>query len=116
MTITHAELVQKLTKPGEQIAAEITPKDLDLWHCATGVAGEAGELLDAIKKMAIYRKPLDLTNVIEEIGDVEYFLERIRATLGITREQTIEHNIAKLTKRYGDTYSNQAAQVRSDKQ
>jgi len=71
--------------------------------------------LDAIKKSAIYKKTLDRPNVIEELGDLEFYMQGLRSALGITREDTLRHNISKLTKRYGDKYSNQAAQARADK-
>jgi NTP pyrophosphatase (non-canonical NTP hydrolase) len=81
----------------------------------TGVSGEAGELLDAIKKYVVYNKPIDLENVIEELGDLEFYMEKIRQNLGITREQTLVANIEKLGKRYANGYSDKAAQERADK-
>jgi NTP pyrophosphatase (non-canonical NTP hydrolase) len=80
-----------------------------------GVSGEAGELLDAIKKWAIYQKPLDIDNVIEELGDIEFYLEGIRQKLGLNRNMILEHNIEKLRRRYGTKYTNEAAQRRADK-
>lgn len=115
--IVFSDMVAALSKPGEVIVRELTPADAELTHMAMGVSGEAGELLDAIKKVTIYRKPIDMENVIEELGDLEFFMERIRQMTGITREQTIQANIAKLGKRYSQgTYSNTQAQVRADKQ
>jgi len=113
--MTHAELVQSLKKTPEAIANEITHSDLDIIHMGIGISGEAGELLDAIKKKAIYQKELDRENVVEELGDLEFYMEGLRQATGITREETIEHNIAKLTKRYGKQYSNEAAHARADK-
>lgn len=109
-------LVAALVKPGESIVAELTPGKADLLHMAVGVAGEAGELVDAIKKHVIYNKPIDLDNVIEELGDMEFYMERIRQRLNIRREETIEATIAKLQRRYESmAYSDAAAQTRADK-
>jgi len=114
--ISHAELVEKLAKPGEDIIAQLTPEKAHLWHMATGASGESGELEDAIKKHVIYNKPLDRENVIEELGDLEFYLEGIRQGLGLTRDEVLQANIAKLAKRYPQmTYSNAAAQERADK-
>ena len=114
--ITYSQMVDTVVKPGEAIIAELTPATADLLHMAAGVAGEAGELLDAIKKNAIYGKPLDHDNVIEELGDLEFYMERIRQRCGIRREDTLKHNVFKLAKRYENlVYSNQAAQDRADK-
>jgi NTP pyrophosphatase (non-canonical NTP hydrolase) len=114
--ITHPELVKALVKPGETIARELTGSDANLWHMASCIPGEAGELFDAVKKRVIYRKILDRDNVIEELGDLEFYLEGLRQELGITREECLQANIHKLSKRYMDLkYSNQAAQARADK-
>ena len=117
MSIVYSDMVAALTKKGEVIAAELTAKDAHLLHMVFGVSGEAGELLDAVKKAVIYRKPLDRENVIEEVGDLEFYMEGLRQGLGITRQETIDANVAKLSKRYeGLKYSDQSAQLRADKQ
>lgn len=112
----HREMVAALVKDGAVIKDELTPLQAHLWHMATGVAGEAGELLDAIKKHAIYQKPLDIDNVIEELGDLEFYMEGLRDALGIQREVTLAHNMRKLAKRYSSgSFSNAEAQNRADK-
>lgn len=113
--IIFEEMVQALAKSGEQIAAEMTGHDAHLLHMVVGISGEAGELLDAVKKSVIYRKPLDMENVIEELGDLEFYLQDLRRALNITREQTLQANIEKLGKRYAAGYSDAAAQNRADK-
>lgn len=115
-SILHHEMVSVLVKSGDTIVAEMTGPDAHMMHMAIGVSGEAGELLDAIKKRVIYRKPLDRDNVVEELGDLEFYLEGIRQGLGITREECLAANIVKLQKRYeGLKYSDQSAQDRADK-
>ena len=112
----HADLVAALAKPGADILATLTPHNCNLLHMAVGISGEAGELLDAIKKTTVYCKPLDRAKVVEELGDMEFYMEGLRQALGITREETLAGNIAKLAKRYASgSYSNQQAQVRADK-
>lgn len=109
-------MVKALAKPGHEIIKEITPLKAHCLHMAVGVCGEAGELIDAVKKNVMYNKPLDIANVVEELGDIEFYLEGLRQELGITREQTIEHNIEKLGVRYsGGKFSNESAQERADK-
>lgn len=116
-SIVFSDMVAKLVKDGAQIKRELTPEQADMLHMAVGVSGEAGELLDAIKRYTIYQKELDLENVIEELGDLEFFMERIRQLTGVTREQTLVANIQKLGTRYSaGKYTNEQAQVRADKQ
>jgi len=110
------EMVAGLAKPGQDIINGLTPQTADALHMALGICGEAGELADAVKKWAIYLKDLDRENVVEELGDLEFYMEHIRQLIGITREETIQYNIQKLGKRYeGHIYSDQQAQDRADK-
>ena len=112
----HQDTVRALAKPGGEIAANITAEEAHLLHMAVGVCGEAGELLDAIKKHVIYRQPLDQDNVIEELGDIEFYLEGLRQGAGVDRRCALERNVAKLRARYGKAYSDQAARARKDKE
>ncbi|MEK9783005.1 MAG: nucleoside triphosphate pyrophosphohydrolase family protein [Opitutales bacterium] len=112
----HSTLVSDLKKSSKEIINELKPEQADALHMAIGIAGEAGELLDAIKKWAIYQKPLDLENVIEELGDLEFYMEGLRQSLNLTRIETLMENIAKLQKRYSKgEYSNEQANERADK-
>lgn len=114
--ISFEDMVAVLAKDGDAILSEMTPEQAHLLHMAVGIAGEAGELLDAVKKHVIYQKPLDILNVIEELGDLEFYMEGLRKPLDLTRQQTIDANIAKLGLRYkGFKYSNDSAQARVDK-
>jgi NTP pyrophosphatase (non-canonical NTP hydrolase) len=112
----HPELVKRLFKPGEDILQSLGPLDCQLLHAVLLISGEAGELLDSLKKAIIYRQPIDLVHVREELGDIEFGLEALRQCLNIDRDETIEHNIIKLQTRYGSTYSDKSAQERKDKQ
>lgn len=116
LDMLHAELVSKLRKDPITIRESLTPVDCDRIHMTLGICGEAGELLDAIKKAVIYRLPLDRDNVIEELGDIEFYLEGFRQSLDIDRQLTLETNIKKLQKRYlANRYSDKAAKERLDK-
>lgn len=112
----YNEFVRMLAKPGDEIAASLTPEQAHLLHMAVGISGEAGELLDAVKKHVVYNKELDLENVIEELGDLEFYMQGVRNGLGINRAQVIAHNMKKLGVRYEKGYSDKAAQKRADKQ
>lgn len=113
----HLGLVLALAKPGADILNELTADQAHMLHMAVGVSGEAGELLDAVKKHTVYQKELDILNIIEELGDLEFYMAGLRDILGIAREETLRANIEKLRKRYPQgNYSNQSAQLRADKE
>lgn len=115
--VSHAQLVSRLAKPGQDIVNTLSAENAHLLHMAVGVSGEAGELLDAVKKAVIYNKPLDRVNMIEELGDLEFYMEGIRAAIGVSRGEVLHANTEKLMKRYsGLSYSDKAAQDRADKQ
>jgi NTP pyrophosphatase (non-canonical NTP hydrolase) len=85
-------------------------------HCALGVAGEAGELADAIKKEVIYGKLMDRANIVEELGDLRFYMEGIANIYDISDQEILQGNANKLAKRYKSlTYSGEAAIARADK-
>lgn len=87
-----------------------------LYHATLGISGESGELADAIKKHLAYGKELDVENVIEELGDLRFYMQALQNLLGITEDQVIQANANKLSKRYrGLRYTDAAAIYRADK-
>ena len=43
-------------------------------HMGLGIVGEMGEIVDQLKKAYIYGKPLDQVNIVEEVGDVAWYV------------------------------------------
>lgn len=87
----------------------------DLLHAAIGISGEAGELLDAVKKTWVYGKRLDSVNIIEELGDIMFYVQMAALNQNISLANVIELNMVKLQLRYPDGYTDQAALARADK-
>lgn len=115
--VHHGIMVSKVAKTSEDLLKDLSPFSTQLLVMAGCICGEAGEIFDAVKQVACYRKPLDIQNLVEELGDMEFYLERLRQEAGITREETLQVNINKLAKRYPNfEYSNQRAHERADKQ
>ena len=115
-TTPYQQFVNSIVKPGDEIIRQITPQQAHLLHMAVGVSGEAGELLDAIKKHCVYQKPINMDNVIEEAGDILFYLTGLLNDLNISVEDCVKANIDKLSKRYpAGSYSNAAAIARADK-
>jgi len=113
----YRQFVRSLCKAGSIIAAELTPDDAHKLHMAIGASGEAGELLDAIKKACIYRKPLDVANVREECGDILFYVTGLLDSIGCNLDEVISENMSKLSTRYQSlAFSNHDAIARADKQ
>ena len=88
----------------------------NLAHMALGITGEAGEVADVIKKHYAYDKALDTAHLVEEVGDIMFYLNGLLMELGVEWEAVLERNIAKLEARYPDKFTQDAAIVRSIKQ
>lgn len=91
-------------------------KDADgFMHAAIGISGEAGEVLDAVKKTWVYGKTLDIENLIEELGDIEFYMQALRSLINVEREEVLRANVAKLRLRYPMGYTDALAIARLDK-
>ncbi len=80
--IIHNEMVKALAKSGEVILQEMTGNDAHLMHMALGISGEVAELVDAILSDNQGKKT-NKENIIEELGDLEFYIEGICQGLDI---------------------------------
>ena len=83
-----------------------------LMHSAFGMATEAGEFLDALKKHVFYGKELDRVNLREELGDMFWYIAIACDELGVDFEPIMQRNIEKLKARYGEKFTEEAAENR----
>lgn len=101
---------------GDNIFTSHGKSMIGVHYDAARLAMQSGLLLDQAKKMAIYVKPIDAGQVLVALHGIELFMESVRQHFGITHEECLEHNVAKLGKRYkGHNYSNEQANERADK-
>ena len=94
---------------------EMEPRDR-IGHGALGLAGEAGECADLLKKVVYFGHDLDRDKVRAELGDVLWYLAVLADACGLTLDEVAEANVAKLRKRYGDGWDEQASKDRADLQ
>lgn len=112
----YSKMVLRLAKPPTEIYNSLTPVRVNLLHACLGIVSEAGELADTTKKTCMYNQAIDLDNILEELGDLEFYMELMRQVTGITREATLESNMRKLALRYASGYTDEAAKKRADKE
>lgn len=87
-----------------ELISEDGKKDMVL-NGVLGLAGESGECCDIIKKYKFQGHPLNKEDLIEEIGDVLWYVAQTASGLGITLEEVAQCNLDKLHKRYhGNTF------------
>lgn len=78
-----------------------TQFELELLHAAIGIAGEAGEVVDLIKKFTFgFKSNIQRERLVEELGDLEFYMESLRKTLDITRDEVLKANVNKLDARF----------------
>jgi len=75
---------------------------LDMLHSAVGISGEAGELLDHMKKAVWQDHQIDVSYIALELGDVLFYLTSMCNCIGADINEIRKLNIEKLTKRYPD--------------
>lgn len=73
---------------------------------ALGLAGEAGEVVDDIKKKYFHGRDIDPNHTVEELGDVMWYVANIATQLGTSLDEIIQINVDKLSKRYEKVYGN----------
>lgn len=79
--------------------------DWEKMVCGLGIAGEAGEVADLIKKEVGHGHEPKYEKVMEELGDVMWYVARIAELYGFTMSDIATYNINKLKARYPDGFS-----------
>jgi len=110
----HMSLVRYLKKDCHEIRESLHYGKVDLLHAALGLAGEAGEVTEVIKKHVINGRELDREDLLNEVGDVLFYMGLLLNTLNFTLDDALQANIDKLSARYPQGYSDKAARERLD--
>lgn len=74
---------------------------------AMGMAGESGEVVDLYKKVLFHGHELDYDKLIEETGDVLWYVTAMALALDISLEEIAKRNIEKLKKRYPEKFTSE---------
>lgn len=79
-----------------------------------GLAGEAGETLDMIKKWIFHEKDLDREHFKKELGDVMWYMAMICYSFGFDLDEILQMNIDKLKARYPEGFDTERANHRAE--
>ena len=71
---------------------------------ALGLAGEAGEVVDDIKKRIFHGREVPMEHTKEELGDVLWYIANIATECHLSLEEILEENVEKLLARYPEKY------------
>ena len=79
-------------------------KDLKIVEGVMGLAGEAGECVDMVKKTVFQGHELDKEHLAKELGDVAWYLAESADAIGYDLETIFLKNLNKLKKRYPEGF------------
>jgi NTP pyrophosphatase (non-canonical NTP hydrolase) len=80
-----------------------------LLHAAMGTATEAGEVVDILKKHVFYGKKIDKIHLLEELGDLLWYISIAIDALDSDFETVMKMNQKKLFSRYKDKFTSDEA-------
>lgn len=101
------------TSAATSTSLKYDPELITLIHGVIGMFGEAGEMMEHLHAVLTGGAELDRVNLLEELGDLEWYVACVHRFLGTTSTQARVANIAKLDKRYpGRRFTRQASENR----
>ena len=84
----------------------LSKKDV-LINGVMGLCGESGEAIDIVKKHLAQGHDLNKEHLIEELGDIAWYLAETAYALDISLEEVLKINIEKLKNRYPNGFDTQ---------
>ena len=75
-----------------------------LSNAALGLAGEAGEVADIVKKHLYQGHDLDKEKVVKELGDCMWYIALMCDCIDVSLDDVMVENIKKLMDRYPDGF------------
>lgn len=89
----------------QRLAQRTSPDGHDrILNGVLGLAGEAGECADLVKKALFQGHELDRDHLIDELSDVAWYIAETATGLGVSMSEILNHNIEKLKRRYPDGF------------
>lgn len=95
---------------------EIPGDQLMLVWCATGLAGETGELVELVKKGVFHRHGITRGQIAKELGDCLWYIAGVASVLSLDLGEIMRANIDKLKVRYPNGFSSEDSKARVDVQ
>lgn len=113
-TITNEEFIKSVELRESQDLQKIADRfqnigTVRLIHAMIGLATEAGEIQDMMKKHLFYGREIDKVNLVEELGDIMWYVGLACSELGVTLDEVMTKNNEKLSARYGDVFTEESA-------
>ena len=81
------------------------PQNQLIINAALGLSGEVGEVNDLLKKHMFQGHDLNKNDLVNELGDIAWYLAEAATALNVSLEEILVKNIEKLKKRFPDGFS-----------
>lgn len=89
----------------QQEAVKTRGEQCDMVYLAAKLAIEAGEAAQPVVKHVYHDKPLDVGEVLDELGDVLWYAAVLADAVGLNLSYVAQRNVDKLRQRHGATYN-----------
>lgn len=119
MTMTlngYADAASDFARPARPMTAD----EAQLLNWALGLAGEAGEFAEKVKKALFHGHPVSVAEMSKELGDVLWYAANAVDGINtlwdskLTLEAVANQNLAKLGVRYAGGFSEEKSRARVD--
>jgi NTP pyrophosphatase (non-canonical NTP hydrolase) len=110
MKINEYQELSKRTMPNKGF-------EMDVSNYSMGLSGEAGEVVDVLKKIIHHgheHNNLSQLKLMGELGDVMHYVSGLCTLLNLNLEDVCKYNIEKLKTRYPEGFSTEASVNRND--
>ena len=91
---------KEAAKTIESCNYDLSKEDNQKLYAALGLHGEAGEVTELIKKDLFKYRTISKTHLIEELGDLMWYLTTICTLYDINLADVIDFNLEKIKERY----------------
>jgi len=90
------------------------PEREQIANAVMGLAGEAGEIAELFKKQLYHGHNISAMQIIDELGDLMWYLAAIASLEGLSLDDIAQANIDKLWQRYPNGFNPEDSIRRED--
>jgi NTP pyrophosphatase (non-canonical NTP hydrolase) len=81
---------------------------------ALGLAGEAGEFANIVKKLTAHGHEISAEDLADELGDVLWYIAEAATACGLSLGVLAQQNVDKLRQRYPEGFSEERSRNRTE--
>lgn len=114
MTFRDSLTANDYQRMAMRTAGEYESKLAKIRNAVYGLNGEAGEVIDILKKHEFQGHDLSAESIVDELGDCLWYAALLADALDTTLEDVMLRNVEKLKERYPDGFSKERSVNRKE--